>query len=117
VAGISSITATINGSSQSVDVNFIADSGTAGIAEGDLVTVDNNAIANDSATNSVQATVKDSNDNPVENQRVDFYASNGASIVASDTTDTTGNVRVTLTSKTAGNSTVTATVNGQSRTT
>jgi hypothetical protein len=117
VAGISSVTATINGSSQSVDVTFIADNGTAGMAEGDLVTVDNNALANGAATNSVQATVKDSNDNPVENQRVDFYANNGASIVASDTTDTTGKVRVTLTSKTAGNSTVTATVNGQSRTT
>lgn len=115
VAGISQVTATIGTSSQNVNVIFIADGSTAGIAEGALTMVDDGAIANGVATNSVQALVEDAKGNPVAHQTVEFFASHGATIAASGQTDTSGKVLVTLTSKIAGISTIMATVNGASR--
>lgn len=116
-AGDSQITAKVNGSQQNVTVTFLADGDSAHIASGSLEVTANNAIANGSATNQVQATVVDENDNPVPSATVLFSASNGAAIAAQGTTDNSGNVTTTLTSETAGISKVTATVNGGSQTT
>ncbi|MFP2237278.1 Ig-like domain-containing protein [Pseudescherichia vulneris] len=116
-AGDSQITATVNGSQRSVTVTFLADGNSAHISSGSLRVTANNAVANGSATNQVQATVVDEHDNPVNGATVLFSASNGATIDAQGTTDASGNVTVSLASKTAGVSTVTATVNGGSQTT
>jgi len=116
-AGDSQITATVNGSQRSVTVTFLADGNSAHISSGSLKVTANNAVANGSATNQVQATVVDEHDNPVNGATVLFSASNGATIDAQGTTDASGNVTVSLASKTAGVSTVTATVNGGSQTT
>ncbi|WP_162940831.1 Ig-like domain-containing protein [Rahnella bruchi] len=115
VAGDSVITATLNGSHQSVTVSFEADGDTAQITEGSLVMITNDAVANGIATNSVQATVTDASGNPVPDELVSFSGSNNALIAANGTTDITGKVTVTLTSKTAGTSVIVATVNGSTR--
>ncbi|WP_152692524.1 Ig-like domain-containing protein, partial [Hafnia paralvei] len=54
-AGISKVTATINGNSQTVDTTFVADGGTATIIAGALTVTADNAKANGTATNAVQA--------------------------------------------------------------
>ncbi|CNJ04137.1 Ig-like domain-containing protein [Yersinia frederiksenii] len=116
VAGVTRVTATINGSSQSVDVTFIPDGGTATILSGALTITSDNALANGSATNSVKAIVTDATGNRVPNQVVTFSASNGAVIAANATTGTDGSVTLSLTNATSGVSHVTATVNGYSQT-
>ncbi|MBU9843763.1 Ig-like domain-containing protein [Rahnella ecdela] len=114
-AGDSLVTATINGSSQSVTVSFEADGNTARIADGALVMVDNDALANGSDTNTVRATVTDATGNPVSGISVSFSATHGATITASGVTDARGEVTATLMSTMAGTSTITATVNGVSQ--
>ncbi|HED1254299.1 Ig-like domain-containing protein [Citrobacter amalonaticus] len=115
VAGAATVTASINGNSESVNVTFTADAGSAHIADGALERVTNDAVANGSATNSVKATVTDANGNPLSGQTVNFSADNGATIAASGTTGDDGTVTMTLTSTVAGDSTVTASINGSSQ--
>ncbi|MFP2508046.1 Ig-like domain-containing protein, partial [Buttiauxella gaviniae] len=114
-AGLSTVTAEVNGSSQSVDVNFIADAGSSTIADGDLVVVTNDAVANGTATNSVRVTVKDAHGNPVANQTVTLSANNGAITGTVNPTDADGQTTVTLTSTKAGTSTVSASLEGTHR--
>ncbi|WON75741.1 Ig-like domain-containing protein [Serratia sp. UGAL515B_01] len=113
-AGTSQVTATVNGNAFNLDVNFVADSATATIAEGAFVVVNDGAAANGSDTNSVRVTVTDAQGNPVPNQTVTFAADNGATITGSALTDDLGVATVTLTNPKSGTSQVTATVNGQS---
>ncbi|AST78321.1 TPA: Ig-like domain-containing protein [Citrobacter farmeri] len=115
VAGEATVTASINGSSESVRVTFTADAGSAQIADGALERVINDAVANGSAPNSVKATVTDAQGNPLSGQIVNFSADNGATIAASGTTGADGSVTITLTSLVAGDATVTASINGSSR--
>ncbi len=116
-AGISSVTATVNGKSQTVDVNFKADESTAEITAANLTVTTDNAVADGTATNAVQATVTDARGNTVAGQMVSFSASNGALITTViETTGADGIATATLTSSTAGISSVTATVNGKSQT-
>ena len=115
VAGDATVTASINGSSRSVNVTFVADTGTAQIADGALERVINDALANNIATNSVKATVTDAQGNLLTGQVVNFSADNGATIAASGTTGADGTVTMTLTSPVAGDATVTASINGSSR--
>ena len=107
-AGVSTVTAVLGSASVTVDVTFIGDSATATLAAGSLVMVTDNAVANGTATNSVKATVTDANGNPVSGVSVGFSANNGASIAATGTSDANGEIELTLTSTTAGISTVTA---------
>ena len=116
-AGITKVTAEVNGNSQTVDTTFIADDSTATIVNGDLTVTVNNAKANGTDSNKVQATVTDASGNPVPNTAVNFTADNGATIVtASVTTDDQGLATTTLTNVKAGSTKVTATVNGHSQT-
>ncbi|MCS2164212.1 Ig-like domain-containing protein [Scandinavium manionii] len=115
VAGISQIVASVNGSSQAIDLTFTADSSTATIASGDLQAITNNALANGVQANRIQVKVTDANGNPLPAQSVNFTASNGAAVSATGNTNTDGVIEMPITSQTAGNSTLTATVNGQSQ--
>ncbi|MEM0552801.1 inverse autotransporter beta domain-containing protein [Aeromonas sp. SER] len=92
---------------------FVADEGTAQHEE--LLVVSDNALADGVSENSVQAVVTDANGNPVAGVSVDFAASNDARIVSPVLTDKRGVAVATLTSTRAGQSEVTATVNGLSR--
>jgi len=115
-AGVSHVTASINGSSQVVDVSFTADNHSARIASGDLVVVTNNAVANGTDPNEVRATVTDAQGNPLSGQTVSFRVDDGA-VLSASTVDTGGDgiAAVTLTSTTAGVSHVTASINGSSQ--
>ncbi|HAU5638972.1 TPA: acylphosphatase, partial [Citrobacter amalonaticus] len=115
VVGDSTVTASINNSSESVDVTFVADTGTAQIAAGALEIVETGARADGETTNSVKATVTDARGTPLPGQIVNFSAGNGATIAASGTTGGNGTVTMMLTSTVAGDATVTASINGSSQ--
>ncbi|TBL48300.1 hypothetical protein EYY98_19495 [Obesumbacterium proteus] len=115
-AGITKVTATVNANSQVVDTTFTADDSTATIVSGDLTIIINNAKANGTDTNKVQAKVTDANGNLVPNTAVSFVADNGATVgSASAMTDSQGLASTTLTNVKAGITTVTATINGDSQ--
>ncbi|MCS3490670.1 Ig-like domain-containing protein [Enterobacter sp. SLBN-59] len=116
-AGVTTVSATIGDSSQTVNTTFKADSGTATISAGNLTVTTDNAKANGTATNAVKAIVTDASGNLVSGVAVTFTATNGATITtASATTDADGIATTTLTNTTAGKAKVTATVNGNSQT-
>ncbi|MFH2670759.1 Ig-like domain-containing protein, partial [Escherichia coli] len=108
-AGISAVTASINSSSQSRDVTFIADVRTAKIAE--LEVIRDNAVADGSTANTLQVKVTDANGNKLAGQTVSVLAGNSATVAPTVTTQPDGTVEISVTSQTAGTSTVTASIN------
>ncbi|MCV1500645.1 Ig-like domain-containing protein, partial [Escherichia coli] len=108
-AGISTVTATINSSSQSRDVTFIADVRTAKIA--DLVVIKDDSVADGAMANMLRARVNDAFGNTLAGQTVSVLAGNGATTAPTVTTQPDGTVEISVTSQTAGISAVTATIN------
>ncbi|WP_269212177.1 inverse autotransporter beta domain-containing protein, partial [Yersinia massiliensis] len=91
--------------------------GSVSITAANLTVTSDNAPANNTATNSVQAIVTDAGGNPVAGQSVTFSANNGASVTTViGTTGANGIATATLTNSTVGTTAVTATVNGTSTT-
>ncbi|ECJ2312403.1 hypothetical protein FNI86_12090, partial [Salmonella enterica subsp. salamae] len=114
--GVTKVTATVNGNNQSVDTTFVADDSSATIINGDLTVTVDNAKANGTDSNAVQAKVTDANGNAVSDITVNFTANNGGSITtAAAITGANGLASTTLTNVTAGVTKVTATVNGHSQ--
>ncbi|EGO6534886.1 hypothetical protein IU312_003359 [Escherichia coli] len=111
-AGTSAVTATINSSSQSRDVTFIADVRTAQIA--DLVVTRDNSVADGAMANTLRVKVTDANGNVLAGQTVSVTAGNGATVAPTVTTQPDGTVEISVTSQTAGASTVTASINSSS---
>ncbi|WP_157945220.1 Ig-like domain-containing protein, partial [Escherichia sp. MOD1-EC5189] len=107
-AGTSTVTASINSSSQSRDVTFIADVRTAKIA--DLVVTQDNAVADGAMANMLRARVTDAFGNALAGQTVSVSADNGAAVAATVITGPDGAAIITVTSQTAGASTVTASI-------
>ncbi|HHL9706633.1 TPA: inverse autotransporter adhesin IatC [Escherichia coli] len=112
-AGVSTVTASINSSSQSRDVTFIADVRTAKIAE--LEVIRDNAVADGSTANTLQVKVTDAFGNALAGQTVSVLAGNGATVASTAITGPDGTVEISVTSQTAGISTVTATINSSSQ--
>ncbi|WP_308083283.1 Ig-like domain-containing protein, partial [Escherichia coli] len=108
-AGVSAVTATINSSSQSQNVTFIADVSTAKIA--DLVVSRDNAVADGSTANMLRARVTDAFGNALAGQTVSVMADNGAAVASTMTTKPDGTVEISVTSQTAGISAVTVSIN------
>ncbi|EPJ1539878.1 beta strand repeat-containing protein, partial [Escherichia coli] len=108
-AGISTVTASINSSSLSRDVTFIADVRTAQIAE--LVVIKDNSVADGATANTLQVKVTDAFGNTLAGQTVSVTADNSATVASTMTTKPDGTVEISVTSQTAGISTVTATIN------
>ncbi|EJE7370539.1 Ig-like domain-containing protein, partial [Shigella dysenteriae] len=108
-AGVSAVTATINNSSLSQSVMFIADVRTAQIAE--LVVIKDGSEADGATENTLQVKVTDANGNALAGQTVSVLAGNGAKVAPTVTTQSDGTVEISVTSQTAGISTVTATIN------
>uniref|UniRef100_UPI001643A78D beta strand repeat-containing protein n=1 Tax=Yersinia alsatica TaxID=2890317 RepID=UPI001643A78D len=116
VAGDHPVTATV-GSNVTVPKNstFIADETTAAIMETDF-SVASGAVANNSATNALSATVKDGNGNAVPNVSVTFVVAGGATFVGGTqtsltaTTNNSGVATAELVSLVAGDHPVTAAV-------
>ncbi|WP_249517630.1 Ig-like domain-containing protein, partial [Escherichia coli] len=108
-AGISTVTATINNSSLSRNVTFIADVRTAQIAS--LEVTQDNAVADGAMANTLRVRVTDAFGNALAGQTVSVMAGNGATTAPTVTTQPDGTVEISVTSQTAGISTVTATIN------
>ncbi|WP_407862385.1 Ig-like domain-containing protein, partial [Escherichia coli] len=108
-AGISAVTASINSSSQSRDVTFIADIRTAQIA--DLVVIKDGSVADGAMANKLRARVTDAFGNALAGQTVSVTTDNGATTAPTVSTEPDGTVEISVTSQTAGISTVTATIN------
>ncbi|HAJ5787693.1 TPA: invasin, partial [Escherichia coli] len=111
-AGVSAVTASINNSSQSRDVTFIADIRTAQIAS--LEVTQDNAVADGAMANTLQVRVTDANGNTLAGQAVSVMAGNGATVAPAVTTQPDGTVEIPVTSQTAGASAVTASINNSS---
>ncbi|EMS4514964.1 Ig-like domain-containing protein, partial [Escherichia coli] len=112
-AGTSAVTATINSSSQSRDVTFIADASTAQIA--DLEVTQDNAVADGAMANTLRVKVTDAFGNVLAGQTVSVTAGNSATVASTVTTHPDGTVEISVTSQTAGISTVTASINNSSQ--
>ena len=111
------VTATMNnGNYKSGQVDFIADAATAQISALDIIK--NKALADGQSSNKLQVTVKDINGNPLAKSQDDLSASNGATIVNGSTvmTDAEGQAILLVTNTTIGDSTITARINGSSKT-
>ncbi|EHT6849863.1 Ig-like domain-containing protein [Escherichia coli] len=108
-AGISTVTATINNSTLSQNVTFIADVSTAKIA--DLVVIKDGSVADGAMANTLRVKVTDAFGNALAGQTVSVSAGNGAAVAATVITGPDGTVEISVTSQTAGISTVTATIN------
>ncbi|HHN8771020.1 TPA: Ig-like domain-containing protein, partial [Escherichia coli] len=108
-AGVSAVTATINNSSLSQSVMFIADVRTAQIAE--LVVIKDGSEADGATANTLQVKVTDANGNALGGQTVSVLADNGATVAPTVTTQPDGTVEISVTSQTAGTSSVTASIN------
>ncbi|WP_214275300.1 Ig-like domain-containing protein, partial [Escherichia coli] len=108
-AGVSAVTATINSSTQSQNVTFIADVRTAKIA--DLVVTRDNSVADGAMANTLQVKVTDANGNTLAGQTVSVLGGNGATVSPTVITGPDGTVEISVTSQTAGVSAVTATIN------
>ncbi|EFG9600477.1 Ig-like domain-containing protein [Escherichia coli] len=112
-AGISAVTASINSSSLSRDVTFIADASTAQIA--DLVVIKDGSEADGATANTLRARVTDAFGNALAGQTVSVTADNSATLSPTVITGPDGTVEISVTSQTAGISTVTATINSSSQ--
>lgn len=112
-AGVSTVTASINSSSLSRNVTFVADVRTAKIA--DLVVTRDNSVADGSTANTLQVRVTDAFGNALNGQTVSVLADNGATTAPMVTTQPDGTVEISVTSQTAGTSTVTASINNSSQ--
>ena len=112
-AGTSTVTAGINNSSQSRNVTFVADVRTAQIA--DLVVSQDNAVADGAMANTLRARVTDAFGNTLAGQTVSVTAGNGATVAPTVITELDGMVEISVTSQTAGTSTVTAGINNSSQ--
>ncbi|XBY08952.1 Ig-like domain-containing protein [Escherichia coli] len=87
-AGISAVTASINNSSQSRNVTFIADVRTAQIA--DLVVIKDGSEADGATANTLRARVTDAFGNALAGQTVSVTAGNGATVAPTVTTQPDG---------------------------
>ena len=112
-AGVSAVTASINNSSQSRDVTFIADVSTAQIAS--LEVTQDNSVADGAMANTLRVKVTDAFGNVLAGQTVSVTAGNSATVASTVTTHPDGTVEISVTSQTAGISTVTASINNSSQ--
>ncbi|HAN8160180.1 TPA: hypothetical protein IF931_004814, partial [Escherichia coli] len=108
-AGISAVTVSINSSSLSRNVSFIADVRTAQIA--DLVVIKDGSEADGSTANTLRVRVTDKFGNVLAGQTVSVFAGNGATTAPTVITEPDGTVEISVTSQTAGTSSVTASIN------
>ncbi len=111
-AGVSAVTASINSSTLSQNVTFIADVRTAKIA--DLVVIKDDSVADGAMANMLRARVTDAFGNALNGQTVSVTAGNSATVASTVTTKPDGTVEISVTSQTAGASTVTASINNSS---
>ncbi|HIB8418035.1 TPA: Ig-like domain-containing protein, partial [Escherichia coli] len=94
-------------------VTFVADVRTAKIA--DLVVIKDGSVADGAMANMLRARVTDAFGNALAGQTVSVLADNGATVAPTVITGQDGTVEISVTSQTAGTSTVTASINNSSQ--
>ncbi|WP_205412463.1 Ig-like domain-containing protein, partial [Escherichia coli] len=94
-AGISAVTASINNSSLSRNVTFIADVRTAKIA--DLVVIKDGSVADGAMANTLQVKVTDAFGNALGGQTVSVLADNGATTAPTVITGPDGTAEISVT--------------------
>ncbi|WP_181882546.1 Ig-like domain-containing protein, partial [Escherichia marmotae] len=99
-AGISAVTASINNSSLSRDVTFIADVRTAQIAS--LEVTQDNSVADGTMANTLRVKITDAFGNALNGQTVSVMADNGATTAPTVITEPDGTAEISFTSQTAG---------------
>ncbi|EAO7619092.1 hypothetical protein BCN12_27715, partial [Salmonella enterica] len=118
-AGEAVITPAVEGSDLSglkQTVALTADKNSAGLPDGSLTVVQDNAVADDTTTNKVQVVVTDANGNPVAGVPVSFSAPSPAHVTVSDyATDVNGVATAALASPAQGSVAVSAEANGSRR--
>lgn len=113
IAGLSTITAFLNGTAYTAAITFVADSGTAQLKAIDVLK--DGALADGVQSNKLIVSVSDDHDNPLANEVVSLSADNSGSLVgglSSVTTNAEGQATFEVTNTKAGSSTVTAKING-----
>ncbi len=113
VADASTVEAKINQSSDSKTVNFVADVSTAQVAE--LVVTQDGSVADGATANTLRARVTDAFGNALAGQTVSVLADNSATVAPTVITGPDGTVEISVTSQTAGTSTVSASINNSSQ--
>ncbi|MBE1158059.1 Ig-like domain-containing protein, partial [Escherichia coli] len=93
-AGVSAVTASINSSSQSRNVTFVADVRTAQIA--DLVVIKDGSEADGATANTLRARVTDAFCNSLHGQTVSVLADNCATVAQKFTTQPDGTVEIAV---------------------
>ncbi|MCN8530960.1 Ig-like domain-containing protein, partial [Escherichia coli] len=111
-AGTSAVTASINSSTASRNVTFVADVRTAQIAS--LEVTQDNSVADGAMANTLRVKVTDAFGNTLAGQTVSVSAGNSATTAPTVITEPDGTVEISVTSRTAGVSAVTATINNSS---
>ncbi|MEN3752123.1 Ig-like domain-containing protein [Mangrovibacter sp. SLW1] len=116
-AGVTNVIAEVNGNTRTVAATFVAGSDSAVIQDGDLVMIVDNAIADNTDANTVQAKVTNSSGNAVPDVTVNFStAITGVTITAASvTTDSDGLAKTNITSTRDGSGPITAEINGNSQ--
>ncbi|MBB2289315.1 Ig-like domain-containing protein, partial [Escherichia coli] len=94
------VTASINNSSLSQSVTFIADVRTAKIA--DLVVIKDGSVADGATANTLRVRVTDAFGNALAGQTVSVLSDNGATTAPTVSTEPDGTVEISVTSQTAG---------------
>ncbi|ELG84944.1 hypothetical protein A311_04651, partial [Escherichia coli KTE146] len=112
-AGISAVTVSINNSTLSQNVTFVADVRTAQIA--DLVVIKDGSEADGATANTLRVRVTDAFGNALGGQTVSVTADNSAMVASTVITGPDGTVEISVTSQTAGTSAVTASINNSSQ--
>lgn len=110
VSGNSKVSATTNGSTQEVSVNFV--SGDANIATSTIAATPMSVVADGISESAITLTLKDINDNAAIGQSVVFDSSLAGSFVGSVTDNRDGTYTAALTGRKMGTTSITAQVNG-----
>ncbi|MCS3490721.1 Ig-like domain-containing protein [Enterobacter sp. SLBN-59] len=109
-AGVTTVSATIGDSSQTVDTTFVADTPDSGRSS--LTATPDTITANGTDVSAVTLTLKDAHDNAVSGQTVTFASSLAGTRVGDVTDNGNGTYTADLTGTAAGETSVTATVGG-----
>ncbi|HFV8165364.1 TPA: Ig-like domain-containing protein, partial [Escherichia coli] len=112
-AGVSAVTASINSSTASRNVTFVADVRTAQIAS--LEVTQDNSVADGAMANTLRVKATDAFGNVLAGQTVSVMAGNGATVAPTVITEPDGTAEISVTSQTAGTSTVTTGINNSSQ--
>ncbi|MGG4609552.1 Ig-like domain-containing protein [Providencia sp. Me31A] len=115
-AGNATITVTVDGKNTTQTIEFISDKTTSAVTPNNIHVANPQTVANGKTPNPIEITVTDAHGNPVPNVEVQFSTDKGQLTANTVKTDSHGVAKTEITSTSAGNATVTVTVDGKNTT-